>query len=976
MRAPLLFATGLAALLPFCAAAAETARPEPVAYGVDFWREADGLAQSRIRAVVQTRDGYIWLGTDGGLVRYNGERFTEFTVQSGDLRDNEVWALQEGDDGSLWIGTYGGGLTRLKDGKFHTYTTADGLPDDVVMEIEKDAAGGLWLATPQGLGRWSNGSLRRVTTEEGLPDIHATAIAANAPGGVLIATRAGNFRFDGKRFEPFSLPNPQYGFAEQLVSTRDGSLWIGYSSGVIVRRSGSVSQVVPFRQGSGGQIHRIYEDPRGDIWASVGKELNKLEDGAFQPVRMESGSPPLGSVYSVLMDREGGVWLGLQTNGVARLRVSQLSTLGLDDGLPDDRARAVFQDSAGRVWIGTADGLALYDGHSIRRFADRAAASVWDVRSIAEDSEGNLWLSAGKDLLTMRNGRFSRPGDWSGKYEIEVLYRDASGTMWVGTDGAGLYRYANGHFTNLTTADGLGSNHVRALLADRTGALWISNFGNGVSRYADGRFTVFNRKDGLAGDRVVAMHEDEEGALWFATRQGLSRFARGKFFTWRSDSGLFSHFVYSIVDDGAGNFWFSSGAGIFRVSKRELRASADGKIPRVTSVAYGERDGMKTRAGNLGNQPAASKLANGQMLFSTMRGVVVVDPARLRSDTFVPPIYIEKALVNGHERPLGIAAKVPLGQGELEIHYSALSYSAPGKLLFRYMLENFDRDWIDAGNRRFTYYANLPPGSYRFRVAARKPDGEWNEAGTAYAFTLTPPFYRTPFFVLATTACVLLIAAGLYWMHMHEVRERYAAVLAERNRISRDIHDTLSQNLAGIALQLDSVQMQLPEMSGRLRRSIEEASHLTRYSLAEARRAILDLRSDDLESPHLEQALPELAGRVAPALNTRVEVIGTPRRINPVAERNLLRITQEALTNAARHAGSCSVEVELRYAPDLLALRVRDDGKGFEPSRAGGAETGHFGLIGMRERAERIGGHLTLDSRPGEGTELRVEVPI
>ena len=964
--------------LPWLHAATPT---EHIAYGVDFWREADGLAQSRIRAIVQTRDGYVWLGTDGGLMRFNGEHFTEFTVQSGALKDNEVWALQEDADGALWIGTYGGGLTQFKEGRFRTFTTADGLPDDVVMRVEEDPAGNLWLVTPQGLARYSNGSLHRVTPDEGLPDIHATAVAPSVPGGPLIATRTGIYVYRNGRFDLISVADAEYGFAEQLMSAQDGSLWIGFSSGVIMHRTAlssgkPISQVVPFRQRTGGQIHRLYQDPHGGIWAAVGKGLNKLEDGVFQPVRMENGAPALGSVYSLLMDREGGVWLGLQSNGVARLRVSQLSTLAEEDGLPDDRARSVYQDSRGRVWIGTADGLALYSNRTIRSITDRRGAQLWDVRSIAEDASGNLWISAGKELLAMKNGKFERVDGWAAKYEIEVLYRDAAGDMWVGTDGAGLFRYSRGSFTNFTTTEGLGSNHVRAILADRTGALWISTFGSGVSKYSGGRFEILNSASGLAGNRVVAMHEDEEGALWFATRQGLTRFLNGSFFTWRAGSGLYNHFVYSIVDDGAGNFWFSSSDGIFRVSKAELRAFARGEIPRVTSVAYGERDGMKTRAGNLGNQPAAWKMSSGQMLFSTMRGVVIVDPSRLVPDTFVPPIYIEKAIVNGREQPLGKLAQVALDRGELEVHYSALSYSAPGKLRFRYMLENFDKDWIDAGNRRFTYYANLPPGNYRFRVAARKTDGDWKEAQTAYEVNFRPPFYRTAFFVPSIIAAVMLLAGGMYWLRMHELHERYAAVLAERNRISRDIHDTLSQNLAGIALQLDSVHMQLPDVGGGLRDRIEEACNLTRYSLAEARRAIVDLRSDTLESEPLEVALPELAGRVAPSLPTHVEVIGSPRRINPVAERNLLRILQEALTNTARHAGACSVEVELRYAADNLSLRVRDDGNGFEPSTAGGTETGHFGLIGMRERAARIGGHLTLESKPGAGTDLRVEVPL
>jgi ligand-binding sensor domain-containing protein/two-component sensor histidine kinase len=967
-------------LLP-CAVGAQAAVAESNAYGVDFWRESEGLAQSRIRAIAQTRDGYIWFGTDGGLLRFNGERITAFNVQSGDLKDNEVWALREDDEGALWIGTYGGGLTQLKAGRFRTFTTADGLPDDVVLGIEKDPEGNLWLVTPQGLARYSKGSLHRVTPDEGLPDVHATCIAPDAPGGPLIATRTGIYRYYNGRFDLFAAASAQYGFAERLMSAQDGSLWIGFSSGVIAQQSNAQQsngrlRVVPIRQRMGGQIHRIYQDPHGGIWAAVGKGLHKFEDGEFRPVRTVHGTPALGSVYSVLMDREGGVWLGLQSNGVARLRVSQLSTLSEEDGLPDDRARSIYQDRSGRVWIGTADGLALYANGTVRAVTNGDGAQFGDVRSIAEDAGGRLWISAGKELLVHNGATFNRLPGWKPTHEIEALYRDAAGNMWVGTDGAGLFRYSGGRFAKFTSTDGLGSNHVRALLADRNGALWISTFGSGVTRYTAGRFTVFNNKNGFAGDRVVAMHEDEEGALWFATRQGLIRFANGAFFKWQSNSGLYSDFVYSIIDDGSGNFWFSSAEGIFRVPKKELRAYARGEIPRVTSIAYREKDGMKTRAGNLGNQPVAWRMATGQMLFSTMRGVVIVDPARLVQDVFVPPVYIEKAIINGREQPSGKPARVALDRGELEIHYSALSYADPGKLLFRYMLQGFDPDWIDAGNRRLTYYTNLPPGKYVFRVATRKADGDWTEAQTAFEAEFKPPFYRSTYFVPAVFAGLLLLAAGIYWLRTHELHERYAAVLAERSRISRDIHDTLSQNLTGIALQLDSVHMQLPDLDGSLRDRIEEACNLTRYSLAEARRAIVDLRSDGLETRSLEEALPELAGRVAPTLSTEVKVLGTPRRINPVAERNLLRILQEALTNTVRHAGASRIEVELHYAPDCLALSVRDDGSGFEPAQANGTRNGHFGLTCMRERAERIGGHLVLSSSPGAGTEIRVEAPL
>jgi two-component sensor histidine kinase len=439
---------------------------------------------------------------------------------------------------------------------------------------------------------------------------------------------------------------------------------------------------------------------------------------------------------------------------------------------------------------------------------------------------------------------------------------------------------------------------------------------------------------------------------------------------------MLTDFVYSIIDDDRGNFWFSSAQGLYKVSKRELRGFASGAVKKVVPVAYGEKDGMKTLAGNVGNQPVASKTAGGELLFTSMKGLVVVEPGRMSTNTFVPPVYIDKVILNKKELPANRYAQAPAGAGDIEIHYAALSYSAPEKLRFRYILEGFDQDWIDAGGRRFTYYGNLKPGYYRFRVVAGKSDGPWNETGAAFAFYLKPPFYRTSWFAGAVVFSLMLLAGLMYWLHVRGLRARYSAVLAERNRISRDIHDTLSQNLAGIALHLDAVQMQLPDVESDLRERLDEVCNLTRYSLAETRRAIADLRSDDLECPELAAALPEIAQRAAVALQTRVQVIGNPRKLNPAMERNLLRIFQEALANTVKHAQARTVDVELKYTPGSVALRVRDDGRGFDPQGLAPPACGHYGLIGMRERAERIGGHMTLNSSPGEGTELLVEVPL
>jgi len=953
-----------------------TVRNSNAAYGIDFWHEADGFAQSRVRAIVQTRDGYVWLGTDGGLVRFNGETFTAFTTQTGALKDNEIWALQEDTGGGLWIGTYGGGLTYLKDGQFRTYTAADGLPDDVIMSLAMDSQGGLSIITPQGLAQRSpQGDFLRVPSEVASIETRATAVCSSSAQGTLAATHNGVFRVTEGRLERLPWTSARVGSPSHLICSSDGSVWIGYSNGAIEHRVRDAAAILESPPEAGRALTRLYQDPHGGIWAVRGRRITRFANGRFEIVPVEGGDAGLGNIYSLCMDREDGVWVGLQSNGLARLRTRQVTTLSVEDGLPDERTRAIFEDRRGDLWIGTAEGLARDHEGRFTTWTERDGIRLGDVRSVTELSNGAIWISAGRDLLSVQHDRLVPVPGWSGVVEIEVIYRDGSGHIWIGTDGSGLFEYSNGRFQRYTVQEGLASNHIRAILEARDGALWISTFGGGLSKFRDGKFTHISTREGLAGDRVLAIHEDEQGALWFATRRGLSRFKDGAFFTW-TGAGLLTDFVYSILDDNRGNFWFSSAQGIFRVSKQELRDFAAGKLKRITSVSYSKKDGLRTRAGNLGNQPVAIRTSAGQLLFTSMKGLVAIDPDRLVANASVPPVYIEKVILNRKEQPVDGHAQLPLGAGELEIHYAALGFSAPEKMRYRYMLEGFDHDWIDAGSRRFTYYANLSPGKYRFRVMAASADGAWNDSGSSFAFAFTPPFYRTPVFGGLIISCTLLVAWLAYRLRMQGLRARYSAVLAERNRISRDIHDTLSQNLAGIALQLDAVHMQLPDVKSDLKERLDEACNLTRYSLAEARRAIADLRSDTLECPELAVALPEIAGRIASPPQARVQVSGEPVKLSPAVERNLLRIFQEALANVVKHAHARCVDIELRYEARSVKLRVHDDGHGFDPESLNPAGSGHYGLIGMRERVERIGGHLTLHSKPGEGTDVSVEVPI
>ncbi|PWT94536.1 MAG: hypothetical protein C5B55_02550 [Blastocatellia bacterium] len=949
--------------------------------GIDFWGEAEGLTQSRIRAIVQTRDAYLWLGTDYGLVRFNGTNFTAFTVETGSLHDNEVWAIQEDDEGGLWIGTYGGGLTLLKDGVFKTFTTSDGLPDDVVLNLGKDRDGNIWLGTPLGAARYSHGNFTRFTTADGLTENSITAIATQPSGEIWLATASNLHQFINGRFSVVkSVVGKRDEQLDHLASGEDGSIWLGFRNGVVKKwKNGELKTFS--RPGERPQrINQLYVDSDGTLWIALREGVVRLKNDSFEAVPLGENNSGSGVVYSIFRDREDSVWIGFQSNGLARLRTKQLFTISKRDGLPNESSRSVFQDSRGTLWVGTLNGFVGFRNGSQVTYEDVNGNQIGSVKSLAEDSQGNLWIGAEQDLLILSRAGLHKVPGWKSSSEIRAIYRDQKNHMWVGTDGDGLFEYLDpsARPTRFTTRDGLASDQIRTLLFDRRGALWVGTHGGGLSKYEDGRFVNYTTKDGLAGNRVSSSYEDDYGSLWFATRNGLSRFKDGKFFTFNSQNGLLVSFVYSMLDDGRGNFWFSCAQGLFRVSKTELRDLADGRIQKVSSIDYGVRDGMKTRAYNIGNQPAAWKTSENTLMFCSMKGVVVVDPNRLYSSGIVPPVHIEKIVINKQQLQLTPETQLPVGSGEFEIHFAALSYVSPEKLRFKYKLEGVDKDWVDAGVRRFAYYANLPPGQYRFRVIAGYLDGPWNEEGTSYGFYLKPRFYQTTLFGGLLIAILLLIGFLLYRLRMIELKARYSAVLGERNRIAREIHDTLAQNLAGIALQLESVSMQTTEMPPSLSERLDQACSLVRYSLSEARRAVSDLRSDELERHELAAELPEIAAKMAAttAAEAKVQVVGTPRRLSPVLEKNILRIFQEAMANAVKHASAKNIEIKLQYDADALMLSVQDDGSGFDTDNIIPLGVGHYGLMGMRERAERIGGRLTLTSQLGRGTELLVEVPI
>jgi ligand-binding sensor domain-containing protein/signal transduction histidine kinase len=969
-------------LAPSAGLALDSRRPLR-SYSLDAWSVDRGLPENSVFSIAQTADGYLWVGTTEGLARFDGLRFTVFDkANTPAIHHNQVQALLQDHAGALWIGTYGGGLVRLKDGRFQSYTTREGLAGDTVRAFSESRDGVLWVGTHGGgLGRLENGVFRTLTRRDGLASDLIRAVHAARDGTVWVGTNHGLNRLRGDAVETIT---PQTGILHEIVTSlfedHRGRIWIGTNGGLSVYENGRFRGYTTDDGLSANRIFSIQEDGDGDLWVGTdGGGLNRFHDGRFEALRAKDG---LGSevVRALYQDGEGSLWIGMHGGGLGRLRDGFVVHTA-QDGLPDDQVRAVLEDRQGAVWAATASGLGRWQYGRWRSYTKEAGLSDNVVLSLHEDHEGALWIGTRDGgLHRFQGGRFQVYTTAEGLPDNTVMAIGESrdGTLWVGTN-SGLARFAQGRFTVYGAAEGLTNLEVRAIHEDRRGDLWIGTFGGGLNRLRDGRFTPVTRREGLSNDFVYCIHEDGDGALWIGTLgDGLNLIRDGRVTVFRVRDGLFHDMIFRVLEDDRGKLWMSSNRGIFRVDRRELLEQAAGRRARVSSVAYGVADGMKTNECTGGPQPAGWRTRDGRLWFPTRKGLVVIDPEQVRSNTLPPAVVIEQVRADRAELLPGALLEVAPGRGELEFQFTGISFVGAEHMRFRYQLEGFDTEWVDAGTRRVAHFTNLSPGSYRFRVKAQNKDGFWNERGAAVDVRLLPHFYQTRWFAVLALLAVLAVAGGIHRLRVAQVRARFGAVLAERSRIARDLHDTLEQAFTGLALQLDAARSRLGQRDADAARShLDTARQLLRHSRSEARRSVSDLRSTTLEGADLATALSRAAEQLSAGTLVRivVHIRGTPGPLPSGVEQNLFRIGQEAVTNAIKHAQAHEVEIDLSFHADRVELHVRDDGRGFDAGSMG-MPSGHFGLLGMRERAEQLGGELRLRSRPERGTEVMVAVPI
>jgi signal transduction histidine kinase/streptogramin lyase len=799
-------------------------------------------------------------------------------------------------------------------------------------------------------------------------------------GNLWAAGYSGVARRDGGKFTTVVDASVLHeNFATNLLFDRHDNLWIGGSQGLIERLPDG--KIRRFSTGDGLPdvfVRAMLEDHDGNVWIGTNSGVARLEGERFKSFT-EEGGRDRELVRCMFEDREGNLWIG-SNSGLERFRDNVFTVYGRTEGLPSDEPNVVFQDSRGRVWVGFHEaGLMMLSDGGNRRFTTRDGLPNNEIFSIREAPDGDLLIGERGGMVRMHNGRFTAyvPPDPLAKLSVFDAIEDASGTVWLATPG-GLVELRGTQYRIVVPGGPLLPAAMVTLGKGSDGAIWAGSYGRGLWRIKDGDKRQFTTADGLSSDQIRSIYQDPDGTLWIGTfGGGLDAMRDGKILKFTADDGLLSDNIADIADDGD-SLWLSTTRGICRIAKRQLLEFAEGKRRRLDPINYGVEDGLRSAqcSPSYPTGSGGTRTTDGRIWFTTSRGLAVFDPKARQRKSLPPLVQVVDMTAGGHEVDLSKPVRLPRENERIQIRYTAIHLSAPEQVQYWYRLDGLDTDWVRAGSRRLINYNSLQHGTYRFRVRAQMPAGPPSEQ--SYSFELLPWFYETTWFRLLCAAVLAASAWAIYQLRLRQIQSRFALVLDERARLAREIHDTLAQGFVGISSQLDAVAMCMHDERSPARKYLEMARRMARHSLTEARRSVMDLRASMLEGQDLASAL-ESGMRVwtqGSGVDVDVAVTGPLHPLPEEFEQHLLRIAQEAVTNVLKHAGARNIWIKLHTEARKLYLRIVDNGHGFEQQDAFSSVGGHFGLIGMRERAERLGGELHLASHPGEGTEVEVTVPL
>ena len=949
------------------------------------WSTEEGLPQASVHQIFQSRDGYLWLATEGGVARFDGVAWKSYTHETTPaFTSDDVSAIAEAPAGVLWFGT-SDGLVRMAAGSFRRFTIEDGLPSSSILSVVNLDQDGLLVLTAAGLAQVDHTGVHSLPG----PTQSLTSMERTADGTIWLFGGGKSFRYDGRAAVPIALPDSSAGSKDSVGTGPAGTVWFGTAHGLSCITGGDRRTITLPKELAGARIQTLLVDRSGTAWVGTNRGLFTV---TAQPSARTEKVEALGteSVLSMLQDREGNYWIGGENSGVHVLRARKFRA---EKSVLGESLTAVVQASDGLLWFGKRDdGLGLLQLDGVEARPNPAAALTSPViLSLAPGLHGDVWAGTPDGLNHMDHGRVQTytaadglPDDF-----VRSLLVSRDGSVWIGTR-HGLAHLEHEKLTTLTRADGLASDSIGPLLETSTGHamsslsgspsrspdLWIGTAA-GLTHLGGNRVQNFAPPRGLGGTIVTALAGGANGELWVAVHgASLSRFTDGVF----QPIGLraLPQEISALIVDPDGYLWMRGKRGLYRVATGAINACALAKGPCSAGVDdFGVPDGLPSDEPATEGSPSLWQAAGGALWVATRKGLASADASHLPVNSVPPPVVLQRFVVDDAEQPLTLDnLRIGSGHRSFSFDYAALSYTMPSRIRYRYKLEGLDRDWTDAGTRRTAYYTSLPGRHYRFRVIAANNDGVWNETGADLRFSVLPPLYlRWWFYVLLLLLLFALIALA-FQLRLRRVRGQFALVLKERNRVAREIHDTLAQDFVSVSLQLELVsQLVRGNKLTQAAEQIGETRSLVKKGLEAARQSIWDLRANVEQNAlplQLRKAVDDFAQRHPEA---HIKVGGAYRQLDEPTEREVLRIAQESLSNVDRHAAATAVHVELRYDPDQLALTVRDDGAGFFTGPAL-AKEGHYGLRGMQERAHALGGRLTIASNPGEGTTVTLTVPL
>jgi ligand-binding sensor domain-containing protein/signal transduction histidine kinase len=973
-------------------------------YGYQSWQTDSGLPQNTVHAIVQGRDGFLWIATEGGLVRFDGAEFAVFDhANTPALPSDLIDGLTQDTAGALWIST-SGGLALMRHGRIQDFGPEHGVPATQIWRTWEATASRaapneratIWALTAAGLFHIRPGAAAE-RVDLGQNTLTENSVMAAGPHGALwLGTAEGLMRSSaGAPFQPVgpageilalavdgtgtawaglhsgleacspagcrAVPLPAA--VQALAADALGRMWIGTASGLLRAGPNGVQTV----GAAAGAVSFLFRDREDMMWAGAAQGLMRIApDGSSSLLPREGDSYLAGAE-----DREGDLWLGTASSGLAVLRDRKFFTLTSREGLTQEHVLALAQSPGGDVAAGTnGGGLNLWSKGRFRAVTTAQGLDSNVVLAVAAAPDGGVWAGTPDGLDLVRGGDVDSYTTADGLPDVFIrsLHVGPHGSLWIGTS-HGLARFAAKTFTTWTTLDGLGSDLIGAMANGPGGALWIGTLG-GLTRYRNGQLRNFTTKDGLSSNVITSLYADPGGTLWIGTNDaGLDRLRNGRIVALQSRE--LPRRVLGILEDARGYLWLSSNSGVYRVSRAGLDRMAAGlSPPRI--MRFGVTDGMRISECSSGGHPAALRLQNGTLWFATLKGIAVVDPEQMPLNKIPPPVAIERVTVDDVPQPSTSALRIAPGHSHYEFDYAGLSFVAPQKVRYRYRLAGFDRGWVDAGARHAAYYTNLPPGHYVFRVMARNNDGVWSSAPAAASLVVEPHFYQWLWFQILLAALLAALGYEAWRRRLARVQREFQAVLAERTRIAREIHDTLAQGYVALSVQLELIGRYMESSAGSAREQLARAQTLVRIGLEEARSQTS--ANEDLATRLLRMA--EEVIRVSHArARAHMQVGGAYRALDPDVERETLRIAREAVVNAVRHGDPENVRLQLQYEGSIFGLEIRDDGLGFDGAPPDGSR-GHFGMTGMHERAVSIGGTLTVESGLGKGTCVRLTVPL